>query len=316
MQFSRGVAAIPACDPQSLLIHRWLPARQPPAWPCTSPAPSAARWVRCVGASDMHGLPVVLPQSMHVHTCVTAVEDSNKLALRLFVGCRPAPPPLEPPPPPPAPLPKSTVLSFVIQPKKNSSRGSDGSSGSAAPPPPAAPPLAQLRTNLVAAVQAAAVAAGARNPPLVTVQDAPASGDVGSPEGLEFSVEFAGGAGGQLMAQRLGASLLAQPQAVLPSERFGEVEVSGMRLNGAVVDPPRKWDTPTWLVFVAAALAGSATVVLGERRRAWPWLGCIKRTGILPTTSCSRLWHTGSSTFICSSMSLRFKGHVLLRLPG
>lgn len=78
-------------------------------------------------------------------------------------------------------------------------------------------------------------------------------------------MEFAGGAGGALAAQRLGATLLAQPQAVLPAEQFGEVEVSSMRLNGAVVDPPRERATPTWLLFVAASLAGSAAVVLGER---------------------------------------------------
>lgn len=137
---------------------------------------------------------------------------------------------------------------------------------------PDAPPLLQLKASLAQAVQAAAVAVGARTPPPVTVQDCLAIGCDGSPDGLSFGVEFVGGAGGQLAAQRLGATLLAQPQAVLPADQFGQLEVSGMTLNGAVVDPPRKRATPTWLLFVAAAFAGSAGVVLGECL-AWPQAG-------------------------------------------
>ncbi|KAL4458486.1 hypothetical protein ABPG75_013351 [Micractinium tetrahymenae] len=180
----------------------------------------------------------------------------------------PNPPAPDPPPPPPPPPPRATILSFVVQPKKGGTN-TNNTGNSTAPPPPAAPPLSQLRPSLVVAVQAAALAAGARTPPPVSVQDSSPAGGEGSSDGLLFSVEFAGGAGGELAAQRLGASLLAQPQAVLPAQQFGDVEVSSMRLNGAVVHPPDKWDTPAWLIFVAAALAGSATVVLGFALLVW-----------------------------------------------
>lgn len=134
----------------------------------------------------------------------------------------------------------------------------------------------QLVPQIVAAIKSAALAAGATAEPTVTVREAASDGSVGrrrlASTGLLVTATFAPGDQGP--ARQLGTTLASSPEAVLPPEQFGGLQVTAVQLNGAppTAQPPSKGTSIA--AIVGGAVGGAAAALAGETY-ILDWARCV-----------------------------------------